>query len=122
VFGQRALMVNDDKPFLLITASGVFAFGSPWSGKHGLDSNICLPLKGICFLRRGKENRIRRTNPEECFDALCAQCYIPEDAYPRSKAISLLKLLSQLVPLWDMECTKDPVAALVSYHAMCGLQ
>ena len=58
-FGTRAVMVNDDKAFLRLTDSGVLAFGSPWTGKHGLGSNICLPLKGICFLKRGAENRIR---------------------------------------------------------------
>ena len=65
VFGQRAVMINDDKPFLRITSSCVMAYGSPWCGKHGLDSNICLPLKGICFLKRGKENRIRPISSEE---------------------------------------------------------
>ena len=121
VFGQRAVMINDDKPFLRITSSCVMAYGSPWSGKHGLDSNICLPLKGICFLKRGKENRIRPISSEECFDALCAQCYIPEDVSLRSKVISLLQSLSMIVPLWEMECTKDPTAARVSYAAMSGL-
>ena len=34
VFGDRARMVNDDKPFLKLTEEGVLACGSPWSGKH----------------------------------------------------------------------------------------
>lgn len=41
LFGQRAIMVNDDKPFLQITSDRVLAYGSPWSGKHGLASNVC---------------------------------------------------------------------------------
>ena len=40
VFGGRAAMVNDDKPFLKITEAGVLACGSPWSGKHGLDEKL----------------------------------------------------------------------------------
>ena len=54
VFESRAAMVNDDKPFLKITEAGVLACGSPWSGKHGLDTNITVPLQGICILERGK--------------------------------------------------------------------
>lgn len=65
VFGSRARMVNDDKPFLKLTEDGVLACGSPWSGKHGLDTNITVPLQGICILERGQENRIRRIPPEE---------------------------------------------------------
>ena len=122
LFGLRAVMVNDDKPFLQITPSGVFAHGSPWSGKHGLDTNICLPLKGICFLRRGAENEIRKARAEDHICELLHQCLIPEDAFGRATAISLVNTLSRMVPLWEMECTKDPLAALVSYQAMSDPQ
>ena len=52
VFGDRAVMVNDDKPFLKITDGAVIACGSPWTGKHGLGSNVSFPMKGICILSR----------------------------------------------------------------------
>ena len=117
-FGQRAVMINDDKPFLQITASGVIAHGSPWSGKHGLDNNISLPLKGICFLRRGVENRIQRMMPDACIDELCHQCFLPDDPSAQARALELVNFLAQVVPLWEMECTKDPSAALISYEAM----
>lgn len=32
-FGERAVMVNDDKPLLHITDSGMTAYGTPWDGK-----------------------------------------------------------------------------------------
>lgn len=120
-FGDRAVMVNDDKPFLKITSSGVMAYGSPWSGKHGLDTNIFLPLKGICFLRRGSVNSIRPVNPEGLIDALLQQTFMSEDAAGQEKAVALVNSLAQTVPLWDMECTKDVGAALISYKAMSGV-
>lgn len=119
-FGDRAVMINDDKPFLKIASSGVVAYGSPWSGKHGLDTNISLPLKGICFLRRGSVNSIRQVNPEGLIDVLLQQTFIPEDAADQEKAVALVNSLAQTVPLWDMECTKDVGAALISYQAMSG--
>lgn len=120
LFGNRAVMVNDDKAFLRITPSGVVAFGSPWSGKHGLDTNISLPLKGICFLQRGKENQIHRVDSADRFEELLHQSLIPEDARGEAKAVALVNALSQLVPLWEMKCTKDLDAALASYRAMSG--
>lgn len=120
VFGDRAVMVNDDKAFLRITSSGVLAYGSPWSGKHGLGSNICLPLKGICFLSRGAENRIHRGKPEVLLGELRHQSFIPDDLSGREKALALVDGLAQAAPLWEMECTKNPSAALVSYRAMAG--
>lgn len=120
IFGGRAVMVNDDKPFLQVTPSGVLAYGSPWSGKHGLDSNVCFPLKGICILRRGMKNEIWRVDPSDHIAMLRHQCFVPEDPVRQMKVYTLLDALLQNVPLWGMTCTKDPEAALVSYHAMSG--
>lgn len=120
VFGDRAVMVNDDKPFLRITSSGVLAYGSPWCGKHGLGGNVCFPLKGICFLRRGPENRIHPAKPEDVLKELRHQCFTPEDPTRRETALALTDRLMQEVALWEMECTKESEAAVVSHRAMSG--
>lgn len=117
-FGPRAQMVNDDKPFLHITDSGIFACGAPWSGKHGLDSNITVPLAGICILVRGQENRIRPITPEDAFPMLLKQSNPPMDTALLPRFEALVHTLSRSVPLWHMECTRDPEAAQVSYRAM----
>lgn len=108
-FGARAVMVNDDKPFLSVEEDHVVAFGSPWTGKHGLGENVCFPLKGICILKRGPMNVIRRLCAEECMQLLKHQAF---------EADALVERLVHLVPVWEMECTKEHEAALVSYHAM----
>ena len=120
VFVSRAVMVNDDKPFLRITPFGVLAYGSPWSGKHGLSTNVCVPLKGICALARGRENRIRRSEPQEMMEILRQQVHIPEEDALAQKVLDLLDVLSENVPLWSMECNMDPNAARVSFSAMSG--
>ena len=120
LFGDRAIMVNDDKPFLQITPDGVFAFGSPWSGKHGLANNVCVPLKGICLLRRGKENVIARVEPAQLTEMLYKQTHIPEDGVLAQKTISLVDTLVQRIPLWEMNCNRELEAAKVAYCAMRG--
>jgi len=122
VFGDRAVMVNDDKPFLQITSKGVFAYGSPWSGKHGLASNVCFPLQGICSLHRGVENEIHPAMPEQLLTLLRHQAHVPEEASLRQKAEALVEKLAQFVPLWELFCNKEPDAALLSHHAMSGDQ
>ena len=112
-------MVNDDKPFLKITESGVLACGSPWSGKHGLDTNITVPLQGICILQRGTENQIRRITPEEAIPMLLHQSYRPLDSGKGSRFEELVSLLADKTPLWQMACNMDPSAAEVSHSAMC---
>ena len=118
LFGDRAVMVNDDKPFVALAKDGAILYGSPWSGKHGLDANICVPLKGICLLERGVENTIAPIQPEEILPMLRKQCYCPLDPHKEAAFLALTKQLSQTVPLWRMTCTKDPAAAQTAYAAM----
>ena len=44
MLGDKAVMVNDDKPFLRVMDDHVLVYGSPWNGKHGLGCNMCVPL------------------------------------------------------------------------------
>ena len=118
LLGGRALMVNDDKPFLRFTEDGILACGSPWSGKHGLDTNISVPLRGICILKRGPENKIRRIGAGECREMLRQQCHVPEGMEDRVEA--LLSELEEGVAFWEMECTKDIQAAQTAYDVMHG--
>jgi len=113
-----AVAVNDDKPFLKISTAGVTMYGAPWSGKHGLDANIAVPLKGICILERGPENRIFSIKPEDAMAELLHQGCEPLDhgEYPRFQALT--EALAAAVPLWRMECTKDPQAAVIAGSAM----
>ena len=113
LFGDRAVMVNDDKAFLALRPDGVWAYGSPWMGKHGIGNNISVPLKGICFLRRGTENKIQKAQPDKWLPGLIHQCFMPEERY-----LSLVSQLAQRIPLWEMNCTKDPQAAAIAYEAM----
>ena len=117
-FGDRAVMINDDKPFVALTADGAVIFGSPWSGKHGLDSNIAVPLAGICHLERGREDRIRPISPAEALPMLRKQAYCPLAGEKTEKFHSLVEYLGVKVPLWHMECTKNPTAAQVAAQAM----
>lgn len=117
-FGSRAVMVNDDKPFLRISGSTVTMYGAPWSGKHGLDTNIAVPLQGICILERSTENRIRRISPADAAAMLHKQSSPPLDDALLSKHRQLVDQLLHLVPLWHMECNKNPEAAQTAYEAM----
>lgn len=58
VFDDRVWMINDDKPLLNVTETGITVYGTPWDGKHRLSRNACAPLKAIVSLERGEENHI----------------------------------------------------------------
>ena len=118
LFGDRAVMVNDDKPFLRITENGVRVYGSPWNGKHGLGSNICVPLKAICILERGEKNQIQKISAKEAVFMLLQQSNRPVQPGLMPKYLKLVDALSAGVDFYRMQCNMDSVAAKVAYEAM----
>lgn len=118
LFGDRAVMVNDDKPFLRITENGVLAYGSPWNGKHGLGTNTCVPLKAICILERGEENHIQKIPAKDAVFMLLQQSNRPMNRQLMPKYMELLDKLSGSVNFYRLACNMDPEAAQISYEAM----
>ena len=117
-FGDRAVMVNDDKPFLRITEDGVLAYGSPWNGKHKLGNNICVPLKAICILERGEENQIQAISGQEASMMLFQQSNRPMDPRKMPIYMDLIDQLSKKTEFYRMQCNLDPNAAQVAFDAM----
>ena len=97
LYGDRVQMINDDKPLLRIREDQVTVFGTPWNGKHRLGGNLSAPLQAICFLARGKENKIRPVTAREAYPLLLQQLYRPADAAALMKTLQLAdRLLSSV--------------------------
>lgn len=117
-FGDRAVMVNDDKPLLRIGKNGVTVYGTPWDGKHRLSTNLAVPLKGICVLERGRKNRIVSISKRDAYPMLLQQSYRPDAAAAMMKTMALVNELSSLVSLYRLQCNMEPEAAETAYIAM----
>ena len=72
-FGEAAQILNDDKPALRKVDGKWYAYGTPWSGKFSINQNRKVPLAGICFIKRGEQNTIRRLNQMEAFNRIVSQ-------------------------------------------------
>lgn len=118
VFGDRAFILNDDKPALRFEDGVWYAYGTPWSGKHDISTNVRAPVAGICFLRQAKENVIRPFSGSKAIFALLEQTARPAGPQLRGQLMMLLDKLLTNLPVWEMGCNMDPQAALVSYEAM----
>lgn len=117
-FGDRAVMINDDKPLLRITAEGVTAYGTPWNGKHHLSTNTAVPLKAVCVLGRGGINHIEPADKKDVYPLLCQQSYRASDPAGMLLTLKLIEQLCSAVPLYRLSCNMDPEAALVAYQGM----
>jgi len=117
-FGERAVMVNDDKPLLKITGNGVIAYGTPYNGKHRLGANISVPLRAICILTRSAENRIESVTREQAYTMLLQQVYRPADILKMAETLSLVDRLADSVKLYQHGCNMVISAANVAYEGM----
>ena len=117
-FGDRAVMVNDDKPLLHISDSGVIAYGTPYNGKHRLGSNISVPLKAICILTRAADNHIEPITREQAYTMLLQQVYRPADALKMMQTLSLVDRLADNVKLYRLGCNMGISAAKIAYEGM----
>ena len=118
IFGERAVMINDDKPILKIENGTVMAYGTPWAGKEGLQNPISAPVKGICILTRGDVNRIERITSSAALPKLLLQTHRPQDNNYMKQLLPTLIEIANLVPLWRLECYISEEAAHTSYQAM----
>ena len=116
--GERAVMVNDDKPLLYVTESGVIAYGTPYNGKHRLGSNISVPLKALCILTRAQENSIEPVTRAQAYSMLLQQVYRPADVKRLQKTLALIDTLTDSVMLYRLGCNMDISAAKVAYEGM----
>lgn len=117
-FGDRAIMVNDDKPLLHIAESGIVAYGTPYNGKHRLGTNISVPLKALCILRRDNDNQIESITREQAYTMLLQQVYRPADMLKMAKTLELLDRFADSVKLYRLGCNMDISAAMVAYEGM----
>lgn len=119
-FGSRAVMVNDDKPFLKFTDKEILVCGSPWNGKHRLSEPIMLPLKALALLSRDERNHVEKTDICTAFPSLLKQCYHSSDPVRMARVLSMLERLGQRARLYELGCNMEIEAARISYEGMQG--
>lgn len=119
VFGEKAKVFNDDKPALRRMENGWFAYGTPWCGKDGININMKVPLAGVCFLKQGTENSIRRLSNQEAIARVLSQTtYKFKDMERLDLKLKLVDQLVREIPIYELTNRPEPEAAMLSYETM----
>ena len=120
LFGDRAYILNDDKPALRLENGVWYAYGTPWSGKHDISVNTRVPLAGIAKIERGEVNEITPWTGYEVLNTLMKQVVRPKNIESQLILLDLLDKLISRVSVWKLRCNMEDEAAIVSYEAMSG--
>lgn len=117
-FGEAAHVINDDKPLIQVRTDGIYVCGTPWCGKHGLNTNKKASLHAICILERGLENHITEIEPMEGYPTLFRQTYRPKNRVLMTRTLALLKQLAERVSLYRLQCNISEEAVKVAWEKM----
>ena len=120
-FGDRASVLNGDKPIIRVIEGALYACGTPYNGKEGYGKKENLPLKAIAFLERGENNSYERITSSDALMRFMAQIYI-NDKNPAavSKTLRLAGRILSEVQLFEFRCNKDISAAEMAEKAFFG--
>lgn len=120
LLGDKAIMVNDDKPIIRLIDGEFYVYGTPWTGKHHLGENIRGKLKAICRISKSKENRIRESNNREMLLVIFEQTIRPTAENKLDNLINIIDKMLNSVDKYYLECNMDISAAELSYNTMKG--
>lgn len=117
-FGDRAHMLNDDKPAIRLIDGKPYACGTPWSGKYDYSTPEIVPLAGICFLERSEDNWIRKADTGKAVFNIFSQTVRNLNSDGMEKLFDVLEEIFEKVPLYEFGCNISQESVDVSYNAM----
>lgn len=118
LFGDKAFIINDDKPAVRIIDDEYWVYGTPWSGKHDISVNTKAKLKGICFLHRAETNSIKFMDKASAVKEILDTSHFRTTAEQMMKKLEILDKIVRNVPIYEMGCTPTIEAAKMAYEFM----
>lgn len=122
LLGDRAQVVNGDKPLIRIEKGVVYACSTPWRGKEGLGANdLMLPVGGACVIEQNPENHIRKLSMEEASRYILNSNEIHLSRDNQENFDRFWNLFCQMMNKIDfylLQCNREPAAAQLSYETM----
>lgn len=117
-FGSQLISINDDKPVIRIEDDAVYICGTPFSGKHDINANVKVPLKGICVLKQAKENSIVKLNAPQAMSFIMEQTIRSEDPKKLIALLDALDITLQKVPVYELSCNISSEAVELAYNTL----
>ncbi len=118
LLGDKAVILNDDKPALRYMDDTVYAYGTPFSGKDPINQNTRAKVGGICFIERSENNSIHRLSVAEAIPLILEQTPLKLARKEMDLLLSVMDKILKTVPVYKLYCNMDVSAAELSYNTM----
>ncbi len=121
-FGNKVKVINDDKPLIRFDKDGAFVYGTPWCGKHGLQTNTSARIDAVFILEQSTQNEIIKPDFFDAYTTMLSQTYRPDDTGKMRKIMPLVNRFISGVKYFRLKCNMSEDAAVTAYNAMKGLK
>lgn len=118
--GENVIPINGDKPIITLEGKDIYINGTPFAGKENWQTNKKCPLVGICLLKRGTKNRIKKVQPSEYLEFFLSQIYLGEKKEEIIAVLDLFDKMSKKVSFYVLECDISEEAVKCSFETMTG--
>lgn len=118
---KNPYILNDDKPAIRIKEDGIYAYGTPFSGKYDKSKNTKVKIKGICFLEQAKVNTIKKITPKEAIPLFLQQTIRKLPKELMIKLLDTMDVILKETPVYQLCCNMSQEAVQLSYETMKGV-
>ncbi len=116
-FGDKAFIINDDKPCIRKIDDEWYVFGTPWSGKTDTNINTSVKLGAIVFLERSSENWIEEESIKNAISKFFKQTVRKLSKEENMDLVlSNMEQILQETPLYRMGCNISDEAVATAYN------
>lgn len=117
-FGERAYILNDDKPCIRIINGKVYACGTPFSGNDDNSVAKIVPLGAICFLERSEKNWIKKADTKNAIFNILSQTIRKIGPNAMNKALDTIEKIFNQIPLYEFGCNISNDAVELAYNTI----
>ena len=104
---------------LRVTNSEVIAYGTPWCGKEGWNTNTAVPLRAILLLERSEQgNEISEMSFAEAFPFLLRQTFRPDGAELKRDTLRCLQAMAGKVKVYRFRSEPTAEAVRMAWEAV----
>lgn len=120
LLGDKLYFVNDDKPIIRYVDGAFYVYGTPWNGKHHLDTNCKVKIKAICALTRSETPYIKKADVSEMLNVILNQTLRPNRVEQIDKLFDLIEKLLTSVKIYKLGCNLSIDSAKIAYKTLSG--
>lgn len=105
------VVINDDMPAVRLIDDEFFAYGTPWSGKTDINTNMSAPLHAMVFIERADNCSIEKISPMDALLRMLREIPISVFKQQSDLQLDLFNKLFMNVPSYLLKCniSKDAV-------------